>query len=83
MLKALRGRDDNVLFAYPYGPGNEYLVNTYLPDASVSHGVHAAFTGDSAPVRAGQSRWRLPRFVFGNDWHTPGELERLLRDSGA
>ena len=81
VLKARRGRDDDVLFAFPYGPGSDYLVNEYLPDASADHGVHAAFTGDGAPVSAGLSRWRLPRYVIRNDWNSPGELERLLRDA--
>jgi Polysaccharide deacetylase len=80
LLKRLRGRDDDVLFAYPYGPGNAFLTQDYLPDATAAHGVYAAFTGDSVPVSPGCSRWLLPRFVFGKDWRTPEEFERFLRE---
>lgn len=82
-LKSLRGRADDVLFAYPYGRASDFLANDYLPDAMARHGVQAAFTTEPAPVRAGDSRWCLPRYVFGSDWKSPEDLERLLRDAGA
>ena len=78
-LRRLRGRDGDVLFAYPYGPASHYLAEEYLPDGSNGHGVFAAFTTGRDPVHAGTSRWRIPRYVFGFDWKSGGELERLLR----
>ena len=81
-LKARRGGDESVLFAYPYGDANEYLAEEYFPDGSLAHGVFAAFTTASAPVTAATSRWRIPRYVFGKHWKSPRELERLLRDPG-
>ncbi|HRA24464.1 MAG TPA: polysaccharide deacetylase family protein [Usitatibacteraceae bacterium] len=81
-LRERRGRDGEVLFAYPYGPASDYLANEYLPDPAAGHGVFAAFTTDGAPVTPGASRWRLPRFVCGWHWKAPGELERLMAGCG-
>ncbi|MCM2328462.1 MAG: polysaccharide deacetylase family protein [Lysobacter sp.] len=81
-LRSRRGRDGDVLFAYPYGPASDYLAEDYFPDPGAGHGVFAAFTTDAAPVTPGTSRWRLPRFVCGWHWKTPGELEALLARAG-
>jgi len=81
-LRDRRGRGGHVLFAYPYGPASDYLADAYFPDPGAQHGVHAAFTTDGAPVSPGVSRWRLPRFVCGWHWRSPGELEALLARCG-
>ena len=77
-LRRLRGRGGDVLFAYPYGPASPYLAEEYLPDASIAHGVYAAFTTAPEPVTATTSRWAIPRYVFGWHWSSPSELEALL-----
>ncbi len=81
-LRSRRGRGGDVLFAYPYGPANDFLAEDYFPDPAAGHGVYAAFTTDAAPVTPGVSRWRLPRFVFGWHWKSTGELEGLLARFG-
>lgn len=80
-LRERRGRPGDVLFAYPYGPAGDFLADTWFPDGSAGHGVYAAFTTEARPVTAGTSRWRLPRFVCGWQWHSADGLEQLLRDS--
>jgi hypothetical protein len=81
-LRQRRGRDGDVLFAYPYGPASDYLVNEYFPDATAQHGVYAAFSGGSEPVVPTSSRWRIPRYFAGGDWKSPGELIKLLSAAG-
>ncbi len=70
----------STLFAYPYGEWNDYLVHDYLPRHRSEHRLRAAFTGDPHPVETSSDRWRLPRYVCGHHWKTPGDLERLLRE---
>lgn len=82
LLRDRRGRGGDVLFAYPYGPASDYLADEYFPDAGAGHGVYAAFTTGGEPVVPGASRWRLPRFVCGWHWKSPGELEALLGRCG-
>jgi peptidoglycan/xylan/chitin deacetylase (PgdA/CDA1 family) len=66
------------LFAFPFGHVSPYLVNEYLPEHGPSFGLEAAFgTGGIASER--DSIWAIPRVVCGHHWHSPGELERLLR----
>lgn len=79
-LRERRGRQGDVLFAYPYGPACEFLADAWFPDDSLGHGVYAAFTTEAGPVVAGVSRWRLPRFVCGWHWQSADGLEELLRD---
>lgn len=81
-LKTMRGRDGEVLFAYPYGAANPFLAENYFPSAAHTHGVFAAFTTDPAPVVPTTSRWRIPRWVCGWHWKSGAELERLLADAG-
>ena len=79
-LRARRGRDEPVLFAYPYGHASDYLAKAWLPEFGEACGVFAAFTADDPrPVRPDTSRWRIPRIVCGYHWSSPGELEALLR----
>jgi peptidoglycan/xylan/chitin deacetylase (PgdA/CDA1 family) len=81
-LAARRERPGPVLFAYPYGHANAFLAQDYLPGHMEEHGVYAAFTTRRAPVTAESSRWRIPRYVFGADWRSGAELERMLREAG-
>lgn len=82
-LRERRGRQEDVLFAYPYGPASDFLAGEYLPRNAATHGVFAAFTTDGLPVTGGSDRFRLPRFVCGWHWRSSDELERLLADCGA
>jgi len=70
-----------LFFAYPWGETNEYLLKTYMPEHQCEHGFKAAFTTDPRPVRRGDSRWSLPRFIFGRDWKSSSELEHILMES--
>ena len=68
-------------FAYPWGESNAFLSGEYLPRRGVQLGLKAAFS--SAPMACGFvtedcDRWRVPRFVCGHDWKSPGGLEDLL-----
>jgi peptidoglycan/xylan/chitin deacetylase (PgdA/CDA1 family) len=69
------------LFAYPYGPHSNYLVNEYFPQHGVELGIDACFTDDGMPWTNGASRWEIPRFGHGRDWHEPDELVRILKDA--
>ncbi len=66
------------LFAYPYGEAPDYLVETYLPHFGPDLGLEAAFTTEPRPLARSDSRWKLPRYVFGRDWNSPGGLAALL-----
>jgi peptidoglycan/xylan/chitin deacetylase (PgdA/CDA1 family) len=66
------------LFAYPYGESNDYLVREYLPLHAAEHRLRAAFGTAPEPVTAASARWDLPRYVCGQHWRDPRELERLL-----
>jgi peptidoglycan/xylan/chitin deacetylase (PgdA/CDA1 family) len=69
------------LFAYPYGPHSNYLVNEYFPRHGAELRIDACFTDDGMPWTNGANRWEIPRFGHGRDWHEPGELVRLLKDA--
>lgn len=66
------------LFAYPYGETSSYLVEHYLPRFAHEHRLRAAFATAAAPVEATSARWNLPRYVCGQHWRDPAELDRLL-----
>lgn len=82
VLRQMRGREGEVLFAYPYGVPNDYLAGDYLPNHMAEHGVYAAFSTDPAPVNATTSRWSIPRYVSGSHWKSTAELEKLLGAAG-
>lgn len=84
VLREKRGRSGAVLFAYPYGPANAFLAEEWLPRNAPRHGIVAAFAGEEQgePVVPETSRWRMPRYVFGEHWKDEGGLEALLRDAG-
>jgi hypothetical protein len=84
LLRELRGRAGDVLFAYPYGIAGDFLADEWLPAHGEANGVVAAFAAsDGEPVRAGISRWRIPRYVCGHHWKSPDDLAALLRDASA
>ncbi|HET9577393.1 MAG TPA: polysaccharide deacetylase family protein [Usitatibacter sp.] len=85
VLREKRGRAGPVLFAYPYGPANEFLADGWLPRNAPRHGIVAAFAAHEAkePATRDSSRWRIPRYMFGDDWKDEGDLAALLRDAGA
>ena len=66
LLRRLRSREGDVLFAYPYGEAS-HVPGRRISAAgrSRSHGVYAAFTTDPAPVTAACSRWRHPPLRLG------------------
>jgi hypothetical protein len=82
VLRQLRGRGGDVLFAYPYGPAAEYLADDWLPANGDRHGIPAAFTAsDAKPVGRGTSRWRIPRYVCGDHWKSQDGLAAVVRDA--
>ena len=73
------------LFAYPFGECNDFLVDSYLPRLEAREPERAplaAFTTEPGHVREDSPRWRLPRFVCGDHWKSPGELGAILADAG-
>ncbi len=68
------------VFAFPFGHANEYLVKDYLPRYAAGYGLEAAF-GTGGVASEGDSVWSIPRIVCGAHWHSPEELERLLREA--
>lgn len=69
------------LFAYPYGPHSEYLVEEYFPRYAAGLRIDACFGDDARPWSTTDNRWKLPRFVHARDWHDPAGLARLLGES--
>ena len=78
-LREILRRDNGFLFAYPFGDVTEFMAEEYLPKYQHEHSSLAAFTTTPAPVTASTSVWRIPRFVCGWHWKSPGELEALLK----
>ena len=84
LLRDLRGRGGDVLFAYPYGTASDFLADEWFPSQGDAAGIAAAFAASAGePVTAGASRWRIPRYVFGDHWKSPQDLAAVLRDAGA
>ncbi len=67
------------LFAVPYGYAVGYLCNEYLPNFTHQHRQIAAFETGGEYITLQSNRWRLPRFVCGEHWKSPGELARILQ----
>lgn len=80
-LKRVAPNPGDRLFAYPYGESNDYLEREYFPTHHARIGVDAAFGDAARPMTDDAARWRLPRYVCGRDWRSPGELEALLADA--
>jgi len=82
-LRLLRVREGEVLFAYPYGDAGAYLAEEWLPHHGPANGITAAFAASNGePVTAESSRWRIPRYVFRDQWESHEDLAALLRDAG-
>lgn len=81
-LRATRGRQGPVLFAYPYGECSPFLAEEYFPRSDNNHGIRACFSTDGVPVSTGINRWNIPRFVCGRHWKSPAELEAILASCG-
>jgi hypothetical protein len=67
------------LFAYPFGHISDYLEHYYLPVHQQRHGMIGAFGTGGRAVTAATKRWKIPRFVCGEHWRSPAQLERLLQ----
>jgi hypothetical protein len=73
-----------MLFAYPYGHANEYLVNDYLPKQAQHIQTlcsTAAFGTKPKPLTHDSNRWDLPRYMCGQDWKSPEQLQLILSDA--
>lgn len=68
-------------FAYPWGQASDYLRRTWLPQHGPALGLRAAWSCEPRAVTRSDERWFLPRFVCGQDWRAPAELEALLARS--
>jgi peptidoglycan/xylan/chitin deacetylase (PgdA/CDA1 family) len=68
-------------FAYPFGHCNAFLADEYLPRARNGGRplVRAAFTVEPRTVAGGESVWRVPRYVCGQDWKSADELCAILK----
>ncbi len=70
------------LFCYPFGHVPDFLCNEWLPQNGQRIGLQAAFGDGARPVTDNDNIWNLPRYICGWHWHSPEELETLLRDAG-
>jgi peptidoglycan/xylan/chitin deacetylase (PgdA/CDA1 family) len=69
------------LFAYPYGPHSDYLVDEYFPRHGREMKIDACFGDEARPWTADSNRWKIPRYVHGRDWHEPSDLAKILDDA--
>ena len=84
VLRTLRERGGDVLFAYPFGDVSAFLEKEWFPRRGEALGIPAAFSAnDSGPVHRASSRWAIPRFTARHHWKSPSQLEQLLRDAHA
>jgi peptidoglycan/xylan/chitin deacetylase (PgdA/CDA1 family) len=77
-LRRVAPNPGDALFAYPYGKGNAYLIDDYLPRRAGALGLVAAFADTPRAVRPDDNRWNLPRFIHARDWSTPADLVAML-----
>lgn len=68
-------------FAYPYGEAPDYLRREYFPGFPERHRIRAAFGTQGAYAAPGLDRWHIPRFVCGQHWRSPEELQAILAGS--
>lgn len=78
-LIAERSGSQPRLFAYPYGQSSDYLRFEYLPRFQHRHGLLAAVSTEPGAFHWDCERWFLPRYVSLQHWHSPDDLDRLLR----
>jgi hypothetical protein len=71
------------LFAYPYGHGNPYLLDEYLPQQAACDRpfVSAAFSTEPEPVTRSTNRWWIPRYICGYHWKSTDDLKAILRNA--
>lgn len=82
-LRSRTGGESARLFAYPYGQYSPYLVDEYLPGQAKSpSSTLAAFTTAGSLWDQDSNRWQLPRWVCGDHWKSPHDLESLLNRIG-
>ncbi len=74
-----RGGRKPALFAYPWTQASAYMRREYMPQFAETHGLIAAFGGQSDYITKNSDRWYLPRFVFGPDWKSADGLLAILR----
>ena len=60
LLKELRGRMGETLFAYPYGDVSPFVSETWLPRESEKYCISAAFGAGGLPTTAAKSRAMAP-----------------------
>lgn len=65
-------------FAYPFGDVGDFLRGDWLPRRGPQIGLEAAFSTEPRPLREGDDRWALPRYVSGRDWSDDAGLRALL-----
>lgn len=70
------------LFAYPWGQSSDYMKEVYLPEYRQEHRTEAAFSVAGGYATRNSSRWDIPRFVCGSEWHDSAGLERILAGGG-
>ena len=66
-------------FAYPYGNYSQYLKSEYLPQYAAELKLKAAFTTEPKHVTLGSDVWAMPRYVCGEHWQRPEQLEAILK----
>ncbi len=71
----------STLFCYPFSQVPEYLLEDYLPNHPLEHGLRAAFSDGAAPVTGDSRRWLLPRYICGHHWKSTQELRVILNQA--
>ena len=66
------------LFAYPFGPTDPYLQNTYFPNYWSEHQTYAAFCGDNNYATRDSPVYCIPRFVFRSGWSSSAAFQNIL-----
>ncbi|MFK8013359.1 MAG: polysaccharide deacetylase family protein [Marinicellaceae bacterium] len=74
-IRSVIGDLSSRLFAYPYGDHNNYLIDEYFPTNKM---LNAAFITGGEYVTPESNIWKIPRFVCGENWKRPEELEKIL-----
>lgn len=68
------------MFAYPYGHVNAFLRDEFLPRHAERFRAAFGTAGDYMTEQS--NRWDIPRFVCGEHWSRPEELEAILLGAG-
>lgn len=65
-------------FAYPWGQSSAHLREIYFPAHGARLGLRAALNTSGGYVTEDSPRWNLPRFMCGDHWQSPQQLEDIL-----